>query len=175
MAEVDEIRDFLQELSATDGDMDPGALNVLYRAAAAIEDIAGAKCRALIDLAGHRPLLQAFMSDGWSCDMRSRDMSSAGDVSVRRTGRLRTEFIVQRAILKTKIGLETHIAFRVNRPRPLAGKRCGDMWSAGCEFIAMPKLCGHRGVTINLYLQDGLFAKPFGKRMVARHDLFFEE
>ena len=91
MAVVEEIRDVLQELSATDGDMDPGALNVLYRAAAAIEDIAGAKCRALIDLAGHRPLLQAFMSDGWSCDMRSRDMSSADDVSVRRTGRLRTE------------------------------------------------------------------------------------
>ena len=72
MAEVYGIHDFLQELSATDGDMDHTAVNVLFLAAAAIEDIATAKCRALIDLAGHRPLLQAFMSDGWSSDVRTR-------------------------------------------------------------------------------------------------------
>ena len=90
MAEVHGIRDFLQELSATGGDMGHTAVNVFFRAAAAIEDIATARCRALIDIAGHRPLLQAFMSDGWSSDVRTRHIESSGDTSVHSRGGLRT-------------------------------------------------------------------------------------
>ena len=38
----------------------------------------------------------------------------------------------------------------------------------------MLKLAGHSGISISVYLQDGLFAKPFGKMMRARHELFFD-
>ena len=38
----------------------------------------------------------------------------------------------------------------------------------------MLKLAGHTGISISLYLQDGPFAKPFGKLMRARHGLFFD-
>ena len=37
----------------------------------------------------------------------------------------------------------------------------------------MLKLSGHTGVSVTVYLQDGLFAKPFGQRMRARHAVFF--
>ena len=41
--------------------------------------------------------------------------------------------------------------------------------------MAMLKLQGHLGISITIYLQDGLMAKPFGKRMQARHKLFFHQ
>ena len=37
----------------------------------------------------------------------------------------------------------------------------------------MLKLSGHTGVSATVYLQDGLFAKPFGQIMRARHAVFF--
>ena len=39
--------------------------------------------------------------------------------------------------------------------------------------MPMLKLSGHTGISITVYLQDGLLAKPFGRRMQARHKLFF--
>ena len=37
----------------------------------------------------------------------------------------------------------------------------------------MLKIAGHSGISITCYLQDGLFVKPFGQRMRARHAVFF--
>ena len=62
---------------------------------------------------------------------------------------------------------------KIERPRPLAEKKCYDIWTAACDHTPMLKLAGHKGISIALYLQDGLFSKPFGKMMRARHGLFF--
>ena len=46
------------------------------------------------------------------------------------------------------------------------------MFSAACDHCPILKLSGHKGISVQVYLQDGLFAGPFGKRIQARHNLF---
>ena len=172
--DVEQIRALIVDLSAVGTDFDKLGLKSLHRACSIIEDITSAKVTRLINSAGRKPVLQVFMSDGWSTDIRARDDSFVGQVRVTRSGRLRTEFVLQRVIVKCRVGDEMRLAIKIARPRCLATKKCIDLWSAACDFQPMLKLMGHAGVSISLYLQDGLFAKPFGNRMMARHDLFFE-
>ena len=86
---------------------------------------------------------------------------------VSRNSWLRTEFVVQRTMVKARVGL----GIQLERPRPLATNKCSDVWSAACDQVAMPKLEGQTGISMTVYLQEGLFAKPFGNGMRARHAL----
>ena len=172
--DVEQIRALILDMSAVGTDFDKLGLKSLHRACSIIEDMTTAKVSRIINAAGRRPVLQVYMSDGWSTDIRARDSSFVGQVRVTRSGRLRTEFVLQRVIVKCRVGDEMRLAIKIARPRCLATKKCIDLWSAACDFQPMLKLMGHAGVSISLYLQDGLFAKPFGNRMMARHDLFFE-
>ena len=70
------------------------------------------------------------MSDGWSTDIRSRFEAHSHGLDVRPRGRLRTEFLVQRTIVKARILGQMEIAMKIERPRPLASKKCNDMFSA---------------------------------------------
>ena len=169
-----EIQDLMAELQSVSLDMNDEQLSNAHRFGALLEDLATERCREVIRAANKGPLLQVFMSDGWSVDMRSRVASEHDGVRVDRRGRMRTEFVLQRAILKCQRGDQWHIGVKIQRPRPLASKKCSDIWSAACDFCPVLALSGHRGVCIHVYLQDGLFAKPFGRRMIARHSLFWE-
>ena len=131
--------------------------------------------RKAISLANKGPCSQVFMSDGWSCDMRSRTTAAHGDARVDRISRLRKEFALQRSIVKCKTGDQWHMVVKVQRPRPLATKKCADTFTAGCDFASIMALSGHKGVGIHVYIQDGQFAKPFGRRMIARHCLSSEK
>ena len=171
----EEIQTLLQELTSTAYDMDSAQLTALHKVCHIIEQITAEQCRQLIARARHRPCLQMFMSDGWSTDIRSRFKSESRGVGVHVTGRLRTEFVVQRTIVKALVSSdEMQIAMKLERPRPLASKKCNDIFAAACDSVPLMKLAGHRGISISLYMQDGLFAVPFGKRMRARHNLFFK-
>ena len=172
--DVEYIRAMMEGLTAVGTDFDTVYENSLQLACTIIEDMTTAKVSRIINTAGRRPVLQVYMSDGWCTDVRARDDSFVGRVRVTRSGRLRTEFVLQRVIVKCRVGDEMQQAIKIARPRCLATKKCIDLWSAACDFQPMLKLMGHAGVSISLYLQDGLFAKPFGNRMMARHDLFFE-
>ena len=172
--DADVVRSWLRDLSAVGTDLDSEGDRALMRACAIIEDMTASKCKRLITEAGDRPVLQVYMSDGWTTDVNSKDGGFVGHVRVTRSGRLRTEFCIQRVIVKSKVGeQDMQLAIKIERPRCLAGKKCGDLWTAAFDFQPTLKMMGHRGVSISIYLQDGLFAKPFGKRMLARHQLFF--
>ena len=172
--EPEEIRDLMLELQSPSLDMDSDQLSQAHRACAVLEDICTVRCREVVKLAGKGPLLQIYLSDGWSVDMRDRVGSAQGDVRVDRIGRMRTEFVLQRAILKCIRGDTQHLAIKIQRPRPLHTKKCSDIFAACCEFVPVLPLSGHQGISIHVYLQDGLFAKPFGRRMIARHSLFWQ-
>ena len=169
----EEVRSLMQELTSTAYDMDSGQMGALVRACTIIEDMCGEKCRDIVRRARDRPCLQMFMSDGWSCDIRWRFQSSSGDVAVERTGRLRTEFIIQRTLVKAILDSEVCMGMKIERPRPLSFNKCADIVSACCDHVAPLKMQGHQNISICLYLQDGLMSVPFGKQMVARHSLFF--
>ena len=170
----DEIKDMMESLHCTASDMDKEDLSMLHRACSVIERISSEQCRKLISDAGHRPCLQVFQSDGWSCDIRSRFRFESQGAQVPRIGRLRTEFVCQRSMVKALINGEMKLAMRFERPRPLATKKCMDVWVAACESCPMLKLAKHPGISITFYIQDGLFSKPFGRRMQAKHSLFFD-
>ena len=170
-----EIEDLVEELQSVSLDMDPEQIANTHTLCAVLEDITAESCRQVIRAAGKGPVLQVFMSDGWSCDMRARVSTTHGDARVDRVGRMRTEFVMQRAIIKCRRGDHWHMAVKVQRPRPLASKKCGDLWAAACDFVAVLPLSGHEGVSIHVYLQDGLFIKPFGRLMIARHLLFWQK
>ena len=88
--EPSEIQDLIHELQSPSLVMDENQLANAQRACAVVEDIATERCREVTRLAHKGPVLQMFMSDGWSCDMRSRVSSSHGDIRVCRGGRMRT-------------------------------------------------------------------------------------
>ena len=168
------VKSLMQELTSTAYDQDAGQMGALVRACTIIEDMLAEKYRDVVRRARDRPCLQIFMSDGWSCDIRQRFASSGEQHRVERTGRLRTEFIIQRTIVKAILDSEVCMGMKIERPRPLSFKKCADIVSACCDHIAPLKSLGHQNISICLYLQDGLMAVPFGKRMVARHNLYFK-
>ena len=120
MMECDQIRAMMEELHCTATDMEPEVSSNLHRACSVIERMTSDKCRNLVSMAGRRPCLAVFMSDGWSTDLRQRFTARAEDVVVNRTGRLRTELILQRPMIKTLIGSQMHFALKFEGPRPLA-------------------------------------------------------
>ena len=77
-----EIRDLMGELQSVALEMDSDQLGNVHKACAVIEDLTLEKCRDVIRLAGKGPVLQCFMSDGWSCDMRERVGVSHGGIRV---------------------------------------------------------------------------------------------
>ena len=104
MMDASEIRSLFEELQSVDLDMDADYLNLIFKTCSIIETMTADHCRNIIRMAGSRPCLQIFMSDGWSTDLRSRVRSSGGGVLVQRTGRLRTEFVLQRTLVKALVG-----------------------------------------------------------------------
>ena len=168
-----QIQELIHELQSPALEMDLEQLASAHKACAILEDITADRCREVIKLAGKGLVLQVYMSDGWSCDMRSRVSSCHGDIIVSRAGRMRTSFVLERSILKCNRGGEWHLGVKIQRPRPLATKKCADIWCAASEFCLVLALTGHKGIGIHVLIQDGLSAKPFGKRMLARHDIFW--
>ena len=170
-----EIEDLMGELQAVGLEMEPEQIQNTHKVCAVLEDMTSEACREVIRAAGRGPVLQVFMSDGWSCDMRKRVSTTHQDTRIDRVGRMKTEFVVQRAILKSRRGDNMHMAVKIQRPRPLGGKKCGDLFAAACDFVPIVPLSGHKGLSIHVYIQDGLFAKPFGRLMTARHVLFWQK
>ena len=171
---TDEVRALLQKLESLSLDMDAETLGQVHKACGIIETMSAQQCREVVKLAGSRPCLICFMSDGWALDLRTTVINKADGVQVRNPFRLRSEFAMQRSIVKTRVGSDIVLAIKVERPRLLSTKKCIDLWSASTDFCPLLKLQGHTGISVSVYLQDGLFAKPFAKRMQARHSLFFD-
>ena len=173
--DTSEVRSLVEELQSVSLDMDADVLAKVHRCAQIIEDMSAQQCRSVIDMAGSRPLLLTFMSDGWSTDIRSRVLKAHEGVKVHARTRLREEFVMQRTLLKTNVGGDPHMSIQLERPRKLASMKCLDVYAAACDHFPLLKLAGHKGISLSVYMQDGLFAKPFGNMMRARHGLFFQK
>ena len=175
MMDPDEVRSLIEHLQSISLDMDADTLDSVHRACEVIEKMSSEQVRRVISLAGGRPCLQTFMSDGWSTDIRKRSVASHDNVSVHSRTRLREEFVMQRSIVKTLVGSDVHMAIKFERPRQLGSKKCLDVWAAACDFVPVLRLAGHTGISLAVYMQNGLFSKPFGQMMKARHGLFFDK
>ena len=89
------IRDLLRQLASTDIDLDDQTKLAMRKCCYLLEKMTADRSRNIVKMAKDRPCLQVFMSDGWSTDLRSKFHSQSEGVHVQRTGRLRSEFVVQ--------------------------------------------------------------------------------
>ena len=156
MMGVDEIRALVSDLVSLDTDMDAAQIADMKKCCAVIEDMTNDATRKLVSSCGGRAVLQIYMSDGWATSIRAQDSSKVGDARVSRTGRLREEFVLERVIVKCMSGDRVECAIKLARPRILGSKKCSDLFSCAICFQPMLQLMGHTGVSISVYLQDGL-------------------
>ena len=111
--EPSEIQSLIEELQSASLDVDSEQIANARTTVAVIEDMTAQKCREVIRLANRGPVLQWHMSDCWSCGMGSRAAAAHGEIRVVWFGRMRTEFLLQRSIVKCRTGDQSHMAVKV--------------------------------------------------------------
>ena len=121
------------------------------------------------------PSFMCYQSDGWTTFVRETTTVNAGDVSIRRTGKSKQEFLLERAVLKSinAAGVIT-AGIKVRPPRPLLhGKDCSPIFAASCETAPLLRCQGHQGMVASMYIQDGLHSDEFRALHRARHAMYY--
>lgn len=140
-----------------------------------------AHCRQLASeaIAAHdgRPVLQVYISDGWSAKVRG-DVKAhiGGDHVVRRIGHFRHEFLLERGLVKMRDanGAERfHMLFGAPRGLRL-GKTSWNVLTAASEFSSMLRASGHHGLAVSVYIQDGMLHSASMRLFKARHALYYD-
>jgi hypothetical protein len=143
------------------------------KCAHAVASLTHDKCMDLVTGAGDQALLIVHMSDGWSTWVKKSWNSHA---DCRRVSKQRHEFVLERVLVKTYVdGLVSNLqmAMKVGRPRRLAERKCWNLFTSSTDFFPLAKAVGHCGITLTMYIQDGLMVASFVRRQTARHALFF--
>ena len=123
------------------------------------------------------PSLTVYMSDGWSADVSSWCQKLTGEHVVRRRGKLRWEFLLQRGILKILTGDDRiEVAVKLSEPICLSsGRKAWSFFTAGCAFLPVPRNLGARGTTTSVHLYDGALFSPLRKHFTARNELCYSD
>ena len=121
-------------------------------------------------------MLYCHGSDGWSRIISETVQVKLDQHLIKRHGKLRAEFNLEREILKTidKNGT-IHLAMAFTPPRPmLNGKSGWHIFQAAVETRDMLRIKAPHNVLVHFYVQDGLHADQFGRRQAGRHELFYD-
>jgi hypothetical protein len=123
------------------------------------------------------PILIAYINDGWGRMVSDRIVKKceASFVHVCRNGRLRHEFLLQRAVIRIDT-LDNKEIVKMIVAEPIGmrlGKRAVHVFTAACEFVGTLRQMGHCGVSLNVYLQDGLLHTALTRLFQARHELYY--
>ena len=121
------------------------------------------------------PAMQIYLSDGWGCNISESILLELwNDKSTRREVRKRSEFLLERVILKV-LGPsgKVSMAMRSMLPREMLGKTAWHVFG-GCLGVPLLRQQLHEGIVLTVYLQDGLHFRNFKKKAEARHRLFYE-
>ena len=121
-----------------------------------------------------------YQQDGWSCDMSSRKVSKIqldhSALVVRRNGRLRMEYMLNRGFAKRMVGDVVEVAVKVGEPIGMSlGKAAWHAFSAACDFVPIPRSLGAKGITITAYVLDGALFQPVRRHCMARHALYYDD
>lgn len=127
-------------------------------------------------VANGSPMLYCYGSDGWSRIISGNKVVRHPDGIVKRAGRLRAEYLLEKEILKT-IGVDgrIHMVMNFAAPRPMMhGKTGWNIFQAAVERRAMLRFDAPGNIITHFFVQDGLHADQFGRYMAARHALFYQ-
>jgi hypothetical protein len=155
------LRNEVLALCTVSNDVNRTALNRCWRIAQAMQQVCQEKAtRALADV-GSRPLLWCYIADGWSARIRDESVHKVGDHWVKRSGHFKHEFLLERGLLRY---IDANGAHRFHMlwgpPRGLRlGRTAWNVLTSATEFSESWRMQGHRGIILNVYIQDSvLFA-----------------
>jgi hypothetical protein len=132
----------------------------MVRLSAALQQFLRAEFVRLVQYHLDEPISVSYINDGWGRMLTDRVVRKVPESHVRvcRNGKLRHEFLLQRAVLRIDTFTNREVVkILVGEPIGMRlGKKSGNVFTAACEFLGTLRQSGHRGVCINVYLQDGL-------------------
>jgi hypothetical protein len=154
------------------------ALGQVLRLSTALKQETSSRSTHLLGKAreGQWPVLYSYMSDGWGCKISSGQSFHLGQHLVRREGRVRAEFLLEKSMVKTlsPSGV-VHTALRWEQPRGLgAGKTGWNMFQAALEHETVMREYVPEGIVMTFVLQDGLHYGCMARRLLARQELFYD-
>jgi hypothetical protein len=122
----------------------------------------------------HTTQLRVYGSDGWGCFVTEHFFNS--QFHIRRDGRVRAEFLLELALLKFKNSFGELVTIPLcQMPRPLTkGKKGWNILQAALDFVELGRASA-LGYLFSVYLQDGLFAQQFTRRMRALHSARYDD
>jgi hypothetical protein len=119
----------------------------------------------------------AYASDGWSGKIQEMKRECAGNHVVVRRGKRYSEFLLERAFVRTlRPDGSEGVQVVLDRPRGLSqGRTSWNMFSAAVDFMPDLRSCGCTGVAIQFYCMDKLHHGAFSRAMQGRHALQYQE
>jgi hypothetical protein len=176
MCDPDSLVDEILSLCNCTAVLDSRQLLRCHKIGQALSELCQRQAEALLRSHSGRPVVFVYVNDGWSAKVRSDHRLTQVGKSVCRQGHFRTEFLLERGLMKAKtLHGEDQMVMTFGVPRGLhLGKSSWNILQAASDFAPLLRASGHSGLCLTLYLQDGaLFASSF-KLFKARHALFYE-
>ena len=131
---------------------------------------------------GHRsrqPLVVAYMNDGWSTDIQTVEyVKVAGAPQMRVVGRQRSEFLLERSLIRTDaVGTDHELVIMLRPPRSLKWeKSAAHLFAAGASGCLQLRNRGFLGPLLLLILLDGNGCNPKqAKLLVGRHEGWYAQ
>ena len=148
----------METLTVPGKTLENAELDTAYRLVCACMHTMRQREHRLRDRCSDMPLLQVYMSDGWTCETSVRHVQNAGTESrVASEGKVKHEFLLERGILRCRgaAGSED-IVFQLGVPRALTkGKTHENFFAFACEFLKPARLRGHVGPLCSVLVLDG--------------------
>ena len=120
--------------------------------------------------------MKVFLSDGWSCMVSQTFTAQVDGELVRRKGRRRQEFLLQRVIQKCALpNGRLSLRMKFVRPRPLTRGRCHwNVFTAARETSGYMREEGANNICVNVLLNDGHMFEALSRAWEADGCLFYK-
>ena len=136
---ADDLRQIVEDYTKHSRDYDDAAVQDMHRVNLALCAVSLERRRAMIAKYRHQPLLDVYMSDGWSSRVLEFAVANHGDKKSCSKGCFRQEFIQQRGLLRAKAhDGSSELACTYAPPRSMkTGKGALEFFVAGCSRLMM--------------------------------------
>lgn len=174
--QTDEFTSLFKELASVNATLTPYQLRSALRLSAALQRYSYQRFLNLLSEHSHRPLLLAYLGDGWGASVTETVALQFPGSHVRalRNGKFRHEFLLQRAVCRFGI-LDQQIVGQIFAE--LVGLRDGKtamhVFRGACDFISTPRHLGHQGWATTVYIQDGALHSALSRLFQGRQSLLY--
>ena len=155
--------------------LDQHELDLSYRAVTAVLWTLDRRLRSMLRRHSEDTLLNVYMSDGWSAEISEVTVTTCGEHLVRRNGRYRHEFLLQRGIVRWRSeNGDTELALHLRPPKGLKhGKGKWILFTAACDLPTLRDQ-GHTGPIWNVNIFDGAVVDSLCPLLEGRNEAWYD-